>query len=168
MSTLKVDNITDVAGTGSPSINLERLFYYKDNASTGLVDVTTYDVVFNAQVENTFSTSEYNSSTGIFTATRDGIYLIEAFVHVRSASANALNAYELYLDKSGSRIFQLQDVDGTTYASRKTRTFSFTVSLTSSDTLKVQTNVNTSTGTWSIHGASGTPYWTGLSMVKIG
>ena len=142
----------------------KHMVHQKTANSTGLTDNTTQDVVFNSEVVNTFTGSEYNTSTGVFTASEAGLYNIQATVGVSESGGDILRSI-LYINKNGSvycRAYELtmasnQDIQTASGSG------SHILSLEANDTVKITIYCNTDAGaTWTISGNSN-----GISLLTI-
>ena len=173
MSTLQADKIYASDGSSAPDFpagltqtGMEYIFVQKNSSSTGLTDAGTNDVVFNSEIANTFTTSEYSTSTGIFTATRNGIYLVSAIVQGRSDTANSIDSMDVVLVKNGSSYVSSTSNHTSNPLTRISMSFCIPLALVNADTFKVTINVNVASGTYTLFGdTSGS---TSLHIIKIG
>lgn len=118
--------------------------HVRATTNTGsLTGGTPSTVVFGTEV--TDNLSEYNNTTGVFTAAKDGLYLVSAMVQTDGGAALTANDnFQIYIYKNGTTIMALgaYSFAETNITGPMSSGVSTTLTLVAGDTLEIQAAAN--------------------------
>ncbi len=119
MGTLKVDTITDEAGSGAPDFTngLTRptpksMLYRLTSTVVGATSGVNNTIVFDDVVFDTFEAADYNESTGIFTVPETGLYTITNRVAIddNNGSGDSISRFINRMQLDGSDYTRFNDL----------------------------------------------------------
>lgn len=130
---------------------------------------TQTDVVFGTVVSNTFASGNYNSSTGVFTASESGLYTIQANFAIKDDNDNGqMTLWQSVLFLNGSQYLATDNNNAGVGTNRRRDSIAVTLTLSASDQLKFRVLAFTGdSGNVAVDGTSANKL-TNLSITKIG
>lgn len=134
---MRIDNLTVSSGESTFPL---MTYVQAQNGSQQSIPFNTITSITNWTNVTTQNAAEWNASTGVFTATKVGIYLVSSFLTYANASANQGSEWNVTIGKNGTSQITAWNFSNTSAISiiRPTQFANMIITLAVGDTLTIR------------------------------